>query len=180
MAIKLPRTRSADVVSKWGEAIADRGFAQLPNYLLFLNQFLDDDYKLSATELLILVQIVAAWWKKDELPFPSMSTLATRCGVSERQVQRSVTRLEELGLLLRVKRRSSGIIGSNAYDLAPLVSILEKVAKTYPNAFPRRIEVGQSAAFFEAPKEPETHEEKAAVRPKIRRIKRIPTVRPST
>lgn len=174
--------RSPDVADKWGVAVAERGFAQLPNYLLYLNQFLDEDHRLSAIELLVVVQIAAAWWRKGSLPFPSMSTLATRCGVSERQVQRAVTRLEGEGLLRRVKRRASGIIASNAYDLEPLVVLLGRVAKAFPNAFPRRIEVGDSSRFFEAeepaqleppvsPAPQATKNRKVTVKPPRRRIR---------
>lgn len=131
--------KKADIEDKWGERIAGRGFAQVPNYLLFLNQFLDEDKALSPLELLLLVQLVGAWWKKDEAPFPSMRTLAGRCGTSERQVQRAVSRLEELSLLKRTKRRDRGLIASNAYDLSPLVGRLDEAAQFYPNAFPRNI-----------------------------------------
>ena len=57
----------------------------------------DKDHRLSPVELLLLFQLVGTWWKKGELPFPSMSTLAVRCGVSERQIQRAVNHLEKVG-----------------------------------------------------------------------------------
>jgi hypothetical protein len=134
----------SDVAEKWGIAVAERGFAQIPNYLMLLNQFLDQDRRLSPVELLVLLQLVGTWWRKGDLPFPSMGTLAVRCGVSIRQVQRSITRLEQLGLLGRIKRRHKGIIASNAYDLSPLVSLLDEVAKTFPNEFPRKIHRAQT------------------------------------
>lgn len=127
----------SDMIGKWGQEVAERGFAQIPNYLLLLNQFLASDRKLSPVELLVLFQLVGNWWRKEEQPFPSMMTLAVRCGVSERQIQRAVTTLEKLGLLRRVNRRRSGIIASNAYDMEPLVSVLHQVAKAFPNEFPR-------------------------------------------
>lgn len=127
----------AEISDKWGERVAARGFAQLPNYLIQLNQFLGDD-NLTPVELLVLIQLSATWWKKDDLPFPSVATLAARCGVSGRQVQRALNRLEELKLIQRVRRRIRGIISSNAYDLAPLVAFLDDLAKVYPNAYPRR------------------------------------------
>ena len=130
----------SDVADKWGTSVAGRGFAQIPNYLLLINQFLDGDHQLSATELLILIQLVGTWWKKDEMPFPSMTTLARRCGVSTRQVQRAINRLVSLDLIARTKRRTSGIIASNSYDLTPLVELLKQVAKAYPNEFPRSTE----------------------------------------
>jgi hypothetical protein len=126
----------SDVAEKWGEAVAGRGFAQIPNYLLLANQFLDP--RLSPIELLLLVQLVGTWWRKGELPFPSVATLATRCGVSGRQIQRAIAQLEKRELVKRVSRRAQGLIASNAYDLAPLVTLLERVAKAFPNAFPRK------------------------------------------
>ena len=119
-----------------GRPVAERGFAQLPNYLLFINQFLDKDHRLSPVEVLVLFQLVGTWWKKGDLPFPSMGTLAVRCGVSDRQIQRAVNELEKVGLIKRVNRRIKGIISSNAYDLSPLVSILEEIAKAFPQPIP--------------------------------------------
>lgn len=129
----------SDVVEKWGQAVAERGFAQIPNYLLLLNGFLDPERRLTPVEMLVLLQLVGAWWQKDNMPFPSMATLATRSGVSERQVQRAVTRLVKDGIIGKTKRRSQGIIASNAYDMTPLVKLLEEVAKAYPNEFPRTL-----------------------------------------
>jgi Helix-turn-helix domain len=130
----------SDVAEKWGDAVASRGFAQIPNYLLLLNQFLDRELRLSPVELLVLLQLVGNWWRRGELPFPSMGTLAVRCGVSDRQIQRAINRLVELDLVKRVSRRTKGIIASNAYDLTPLVAFLGDVAKAFPNEFPRNPE----------------------------------------
>lgn len=130
---------ASEVASKWGEAVARRGFAQIPNYLINLNQFAAKEDRLSPLELLILIELAAAWWKRDEKPFPSMRTLSVRCGTSERQVLRAISHLEELEFLKRIKRRTKGIISSNAYDLEPLVSMLEVVANAYPPEHPRKI-----------------------------------------
>ncbi len=129
----------ADMVGKWGESVAGRGFAQIPNYLLLLNQFLDEEKRLSPAELLIIIQLVGAWWERDEMPFPALKTLATRSGISDRQAQRAVSRLEEMNLIKRVKRKKSGMIASNAYDMSPLVNFLGEVAKAFPNEFERKI-----------------------------------------
>jgi AraC-like DNA-binding protein len=130
---------ASDMLEKWGDDVAGRGFAQVPNYLLFLNQFLDEEQKLPPLDLLILVELVGAWWKKADAPFPSMRTLAQRCGTSERQVQRAMARLEAKSLVKRLKRRDNGLIASNSYDLTPLADVLRQVAKSYPNAFPRSV-----------------------------------------
>lgn len=128
----------SEVSRKWGDKVADRGFSQVPNYLLLLNQFLDPDNRLTPLQLLILIELSGSWWKKDEQPFPSMRTLAIRCGTSERQVLRAISHLEEFNFIKRVKRRSKGVIASNSYDLTPLVEMLAEVAKIYPNEFPRK------------------------------------------
>lgn len=131
-------SKTSNVTDKWGEIVADRGFSQIPNYLLFINQFIDEDNNLSPLELLLLIQISATWWKKETMPFPSVKTLAGRCGTSERQVLRALAKLESLELVKRVKRRNKGLIASNVYDLTPLVLRLEEIAKAFPNAFPRK------------------------------------------
>lgn len=129
----------SEVADKWGKTVAERGFAQVPNYLLLLNTFIDTEDRLSPLELLILVELSGMWWKKNEMPYPSMKTLATRCGTSDRQVARAIKRLEDLKLLRREKRRTKGLIASNSYSLEPLVEMLEEVARRYPNEFPRNV-----------------------------------------
>ena len=61
-----------------------------------------------------------------------MKTLALRCGTSERQVLRALKRLEAVPLLKRITRKRKGIIATNAYDLSPLVEVLQVVAESYP------------------------------------------------
>lgn len=134
-----------DVTDKWGEAVAKRGFAQIPNYLLLLNTFLEEDKRLSPVEMLVVLQLVGAWWKKDHMPFPSMVTLAARCGVSDRQIQRAINELEKRKLIERVKRRSeTGIRSNNAYDLKPLIEMLNRVSKAFPNGYPRNLTKGKA------------------------------------
>lgn len=129
----------SEVSGKWGVNVAARGFAQIPNYLLFLNQFLEGDKRLTPIEMGALIQLVGTWWRKDTLPFPSVATLATRIGASPRQVQRALSNLESRGYLKREARRSRGIAASNAYDLSPLVEVLGEIATAFPNAFPRNV-----------------------------------------
>lgn len=128
-----------DIATKWGLEVAKRGFAQIPNYLIQLNLHVHDDHKLSPAEMVVLLQLVASWWKKDEMPFPSMSTLAERAWISERQVQRSIKSLEQKGYLKKAKKKIKGVIASNVYDLSPLVHILQTIAAHFINKHPRKI-----------------------------------------
>lgn len=137
----------SDVVNKWGRSVAERGFAQVPNYLLNLNRFVDKEHRLSPVEMLVLLQLVGSWWKTEEDPFPSMSTLANRCGVSSRQVQRAINNLDKLKLIKREKRKNKGIIASNSYSMKPLVKFLNEVAKAYPNEYPRKVTIEDRKSF---------------------------------
>ena len=133
--------KSLKMLLKWGRPVVERGFTQVPNILLQVNMFVHDDHKLSAAELVILLQLVAAWWEKDDLPYPSMRTLSERSGISERQVQRAVKALGEKGYLVKVKKKLKRVIASNAYDLKPTVEILTEIANHYTNQTPREIDV---------------------------------------
>ena len=114
----------SEIVEKWGKSVAERGFSQVPNYLLLLNSSINQEDRLSPTEMLVLIQLTGMWWKKDDAPYPAMRTLAVRCGTSERQIARAIKRLEEIPLIKREKRRAKGLIASNSYDLGPLVEML--------------------------------------------------------
>lgn len=133
----------SDIAEKWGMEVAENGFAQLPNYLILLNQFVDADSKLSPVELITLIQIASAWWEKDKLPFPSIRTLAIRSGVSERQMHRTIRTLEDKGLLKRVKKKENSIMSSNSYDLSPLVSVLSDAARIFESPYKRKIKTGK-------------------------------------
>lgn len=128
-----------DIISKWGKEVAAGGFTQIPNHLIRINMFVHDDVKLSPTEMLVLLQLVASWWKKDEMPFPSMRTLSERIGISERQVQRSIKSLEQKGYVKTEKKKIKGVIAANVYDMTPLVAILKIVAEHYVTKHPRKL-----------------------------------------
>ncbi|MBU2998849.1 helix-turn-helix domain-containing protein [Roseovarius nubinhibens] len=159
-----------EMAEKWGLGVAERGFAQVPNYLLLLNSFRSEDEQMSPLELLVLIQLVGTWWKREEMPFPSIKTLSLRCGTSERQVLRAMSKLENANLLRRVKRRHQGLIRPNAYDLRPLAEALDKVAEQYPNAFTRK--VGLAAEDDE--QEKGATEKEGGKRRKVGRIKTPP------
>lgn len=130
----------AEVADKWGNAVTARGFAQIPNDLMHVNALLAAGNKLTAIELLVLLQLATGWWRRDDRPFPAMATLAKHCGVSERQIQRTVANLEDRGLLKRIGRRRRGMIASNAYNLDPLATMLTQLVRELPNEFPRKIQ----------------------------------------
>jgi predicted transcriptional regulator len=131
-----------NMVNKWGQAAAQRGFAQIPNDLLRLNNFLNKEHRLTPVELLVVLQLVGYWWQKEKMPFLGMAKLAEHLGVSERQVQRAIARLSKDGLIAKTNRRMQGVISSNTYDLAPLVELVDSIAKGHENARPGEIKRG--------------------------------------
>ncbi len=128
-----------EIVDKWGQAVAERGFSQVPNYLVLINQFVDQEDRLPPIEMIALIQLVSVWWKKDEAPFPSLKTLANRSGVSERQMQRAINSLEAKNLIKRERKKTRGIISTNTYNMQPLVDVLNEISNVYDNPFKRTL-----------------------------------------
>lgn len=92
---------------------------------------------LEAGDLLVALNILGAWWYRDRLPFPSTRTIAVRMGVTMRTVQRHLTKLEELGLIRRLRNQSGGGYGAlvTKYDPDGLVKRLQALGR---EAHPRR------------------------------------------
>src|SRR4051794_11793815 len=94
--------RASAVTAKWGEA-ADAGFQLLPDVLLKNQSLLG----LTATELVVLINITMHWWYPAQKPFPRSTTIAQRMGVDARTVQRAIGRLTELGLIRRTRMQTA-------------------------------------------------------------------------
>jgi len=129
--------KQTDMMKKWGESISSRGFSQIPNYLLYINRFLEKE--LSSLELLILVQLISLWWKKDKQPFPSMNTLGVLCGVSSRQIQRAIKQLVDRNMIKKIARKNDkGLKTTNIYLLDPLIDLLNEISIQYKNIYERK------------------------------------------
>ncbi len=101
--------------AKYGEA-AVAGFQAVPD-LLLKNQ---KDLGLSPTNVVVLLNVLMHWWYPEQKPFPRSTTIAKRMGISTRAVQRSLQRLQQLGLLAREKSEH----GPSYLDPMPLVAKL--------------------------------------------------------
>jgi DNA-binding transcriptional ArsR family regulator len=115
--------------TKWGEAL-DAGFQVLPD-MLVKHQ---GDLELGPADLVVLINLTMQWWFADRLPFPTTATIARRMGTSPRTVQRSLSRLERMGLLTKARR---GQGKSLAFDLTPLSDRLRSYALRDPGYRPR-------------------------------------------
>ncbi len=113
--------------AKWGRA-ANAGFQLLPDILLKKQ----NELELSATDLIVLINITMHWWYEGQKPFPRSQTVATRMGIDPRTVQRSMRKMQNKGLLQRQKITNSVGEEQTVFDLGGLVSSLSKHAVNDP------------------------------------------------
>lgn len=86
------------VKDKWQGAVTDgSGFVAIPMALLRLQTKL----KLTATDMLVLTNLLAHWWNPADAVYPRSTTVAKRMGVGKRTVQRSTQKMIDLGLINR-------------------------------------------------------------------------------
>lgn len=116
---------------RWTKRVLAPGFTLIPSALLRALVRL----QIGPIELSVLLQMIDHWWENNDMPFPSKRRLAERIGVSEKTIQRAVTRLESEGLIRRSARHSHhGGQTSNLYDLTPLVEKLTPIAEDMTKA----------------------------------------------
>ena len=86
------------IKAKWSGAVTEAsGFVAVPVALLRLQKKL----RLSATDMLVLVNLLAHWWDPARAVFPRSTTIAQRMGVTKRTVQRSTQKMINAGLISR-------------------------------------------------------------------------------
>jgi DNA replication protein DnaD len=109
---------------KWGNAL-DEGFVVIPAALLRHQHKLE----ICDGELVVLMNLIMAWWKVGDFPFPRTSTMAKRMGVSARTVQRHIERLEEKNLIRRfgTPERRNAYRATTQYDLSGIVGKLKEL-----------------------------------------------------
>src|SRR2546427_3326383 len=119
---KKKRTASkAQFERLWGADVRRAGFTQVPNALIERQAALG----LDSVDFNILVQLLAHWWEPDRYPYPSKARLAERVGLSQRQVQRRITRLESDGLIECERPPGRQTI----YQLDPLVVLMQRASR---------------------------------------------------
>lgn len=100
-------TKKADVEKlrvnekKWTKPLMDAGWSTVPNIIIEKQEALG----LDALDMNIILHLVQYWWIPDNLPHPSVATIAKAIGVTPRTVQKRIKALEELGLMKREERR---------------------------------------------------------------------------
>ena len=116
--------RSLAAELKWGRTVMNSGACVIPSLLLREQQKLG----LTATQLVVLLNIIDFWWEEDLKPQPRLKTLASRMSMTERQARRHVAALERAGFIRRIERRAHhGGSQTNTYDLSGLVIRLQEL-----------------------------------------------------
>lgn len=111
---------------KWGKSAIEAGFTAIPNVVFRKQKALN----LKPLDVLILLHLSSHWWSAAQNPWPAKGTLAEYLDVDPRTVQRSIQKMEKLGYVQRILRKSShGDNLANEYDLRGLVQAIDRLAK---------------------------------------------------
>jgi len=118
----VPRSAAACLEGSVPSFPTVRQTPRLPNaFILVLDRAAE--LGLNATEQALVAQLWRYWWAEGRDPFPSVSVLATRLGLAERQTRRLMAALQAKGVVIaRARSRSDGGQTSNAYSLEPLLA----------------------------------------------------------
>ena len=93
-----PEPVPTTIKDKWQGAVTEgSGFVAVPVALLRLQTKLN----LTATDMVVLFNLLAHWWDPARAVFPRSTTIATRMGVAKRTVQRSTQKMVKAGLIDR-------------------------------------------------------------------------------
>jgi len=85
--------------------------------------------KLTATDVVVIANLNQAWWFEDRLPYLQPHTIAKRMGVSERSVQRSLSRLRQKKLVRQVREKQDDRSVRYYHDLSGLKAQLHQLAR---------------------------------------------------
>jgi DNA replication protein DnaD len=135
-------TMDSRAVAKWKEA-GKAGFQVLPDLLLKKQSELG----LSATDVVVLLNLTMHWWYAEQRPFPRSTTIAKRMGVDIRTVPRCMRNLIDLGLVKKVTETPPNGAERQVCDLSGLVRRLTAMALDDPDyaARNRKVAVAHEA-----------------------------------
>lgn len=113
-------------IEKYGRALMEAGWTAVPSTIIERQRKLG----LDATDMNIILHLLAHWWQADNKPHPSKGRIADALNVSPRTVQRRIARMEADGLIKREARSAVGK-GSqtNRYNLEGLITAATPLAQ---------------------------------------------------
>ena len=103
---------------KWSKPLMDAGWNAIPSVIIEKQAALG----LDSIDMNIIVHLTSYWWTADNLPHPSVGTIAAAIGITPRAVQKRIKALEANGFITRTERRE-GRYGSqtNLYGFEGLI-----------------------------------------------------------
>ncbi|MGR9438406.1 helix-turn-helix domain-containing protein (plasmid) [Rhizobium leguminosarum] len=111
---------------KWTKPVMSAGWSAFPNIIIERQRALG----LEPLDINIILHLTQYWWTADNLPHPSVATIATAIGVTPRTIQKRIAALEKAGLMKREERRNTprGSI-TNLYSFDGLIQAVTPFAK---------------------------------------------------
>jgi DNA-binding transcriptional regulator YhcF (GntR family) len=105
--------------AKWSKPLMDAGWNAIPSIIIEKQEALG----LDAIDMNIIVHLSNYWWHADNLPCPSVATIAKAIGVQPRTVQKRIKALHSLCLLTRTERRKTRFgSDTNLYGFEGLIA----------------------------------------------------------
>ncbi len=134
---------------KWSKALMAAGWNVVPNILIEKQQALG----LDALDMNIILHLSHYWWQADNLPHPSVGTMAKAIGVTPRTIQKRIKALEDLNLIKREERRftKDGSI-TNRYDFSGLIAAARPYAEEKVQEIEAAIEAKRKRLARKKPK----------------------------
>ena len=86
---------------KWSPTLMKAGWSAFPNIIIEKQRALG----LDALDMNILLHLVQYWWLEENVPHPSVATIADAIGVTTRTIQKRISALQAAGLITREERR---------------------------------------------------------------------------
>jgi predicted transcriptional regulator len=131
----------ATYADRWTDEVAQKGIAAIPNCLLFCQAELG----LKGEEAMVLICLLAYYWRRESSIYPATSTIAKSLGKSGSTIKRNIKNLEKKGFLARRFRTGT----TNIYDITPTIN---KVSNhTYFCAWGKRVRPSPSSPVDSAP-----------------------------
>lgn len=128
---KAPTKPERTIAARWTERLA-APFCPVSSYFLRNYHRIGGSWGLNSTEAMLVVHLLDFKWSADA-PFPTTQTLATRMGITQRQVRATLQKLENLKL---IRRERPTLSSANRYHLESLFERLEAMLDVDERARP--------------------------------------------
>lgn len=111
---------------KWTKTLMAAGWTAIPSVILERQKA----FGLDAIDINIIAHLTIYWWKKANLPHPSVATIADAVGVTPRTVQKRIAAMEANGFIKRHFRARAGQSNAtNLYSFEGLIKAATPYAK---------------------------------------------------